>query len=191
MSGRGGFCFVFPSLPSVSLERKRYVFSVLPVVGCCCFCFFPFSFCRGIRGLGFESRNLEVYEVAGCVSFGMQFSSLGLVFSGTPGGGGQGGFMLCPFGRRKLLLLSCVVWFVRFASDSYEFRRVSSLLGSLGLEDGKCKSCDFFHSLLSSFERFFFPRFYGLLLLWNDIALELLFACGSCSPLLAKIGAWV
>jgi hypothetical protein len=27
--------------------------------------------------------------------------------------------------------------------------------------------------------------------LWNDIALELLFACGSCSPLLAKVGAWV
>ncbi len=31
--------------------------------------FFPFSFCRGIRGLGLESRNLEVYEVAGYVSF--------------------------------------------------------------------------------------------------------------------------
>jgi len=46
------------------------VFSVLPVVGCCCCCFFfPFSFCRGIRGLGLESRNLEVYEVAGYVSF--------------------------------------------------------------------------------------------------------------------------
>jgi hypothetical protein len=27
--------------------------------------------------------------------------------------------------------------------------------------------------------------------LWNDIALKLLFACGSCSPLLAKVGAWV
>ncbi len=109
---------------------------------------------------------------------------------GAPGWG-QGGFMLCPFGRRKLLLLSCVVWFVPFASDSYEFRRVSSLVGSLGLEDGKCKSCDFFQSLLSSFERFFFPPFYGFLLLWNDIALKLLFACGSCSPLLAKVGAWV
>lgn len=92
MSGRGGFCLFSLPFPQVSLERKRYVFSVLPVVGCCCCCcFLKFSFCRGIRGLGLESRNLEVYEVAGCVSFGMQFSSLGLVFSERPGGGAAGG----------------------------------------------------------------------------------------------------
>jgi hypothetical protein len=94
-------------------------------------------------------------------------------------------------GRGGFCLFSLPFPQVSLERKSYEFRIVSSLLGSLGLEDGKCKSCDFFQSLLSSFERFFFPPFYGLLLLWNDIALELLFACGSCSPLLAKVGAWV
>jgi hypothetical protein len=108
VSGRGAFCFVFPSLPSVSSERKRYVFCVLSVVGCCCCCcFFPFSFCRGIRGLGFESRNLEVYEVAGCVSFGMQFSSLGLVFSGRPGGRAGGIYALSIWEKEAVVIIMC------------------------------------------------------------------------------------
>jgi len=112
-------------------------------------------------------------RLRGAWVLGCNFHLWGWSLVRGPGGGQQGGFILCPFGRRKLLLLlSCVVWFVRFASDSYEFRIVSSLLGSLGLEDGKCKSCDFFQSLLSSFERFFFPLFMGfsccgMILLWS------------------------